>query len=118
LVHQIPEQTFVFAKHCGDPADREDVGRRRHALPSTSSGRGVDRYRLPPIPWQQCCEVIVLVIGNPGQNIAKPRLRIDMIELRSLYRAPNYAERLWNDALSRRIYGPSSRHPPVPFGIV
>jgi hypothetical protein len=36
----------------------------------------------------------------------------------ALCRAPNYAERLWNDALSRRICGPSSGHPPVPFGIV
>jgi hypothetical protein len=58
------------------------------------------------------------VIGDPRQHIRQPGLRIDVVELRRLCRSPNYAERLWNDALSRRICGPLSGHPPVPFGIV
>jgi hypothetical protein len=73
---------------------------------------------MVPIPWQQFSNPALRHICDASEHVGQPCLWIDVIELGRLCRAPNYAERLWNDALSRRICGPLSGHPPVPFGIV
>jgi hypothetical protein len=50
---------------------------------------------VAPIPGQQCGQIGDLVIGDPGQHIGEPSLRIDVIELGGLCRPPNYAEQFW-----------------------
>ena len=46
------------------------------------SGGAGDRHRVAPIPRQQCGQFGDLVIGDPGEHIGEPRLRIDTVELR------------------------------------
>jgi hypothetical protein len=49
---------------------------------------------LFPIPRQQCGQIIHWVIGDSGEDIGEPSLRIEIIELCGLCRPPNYAEPL------------------------
>jgi len=41
-----------------------------------------------------------VVIGNPGEHIGDPGLRIDAVQLGRLCRHPNYAERFWNEPVA------------------
>jgi hypothetical protein len=43
------------------------------------------------------------MVRESGEHVGEPGTRVDVVELGGLCRAPNYAERLWNDAVSRRI---------------
>ena len=62
------------------------------------SGSAGDRHHLAPIPRQEFSQVSDLMIGDPGQHVSEPGLRIDAVELGRLCRPPNYAERLWKAA--------------------
>jgi hypothetical protein len=58
------------------------------------------------------------MVGDAGQDIGKPSLRIDVVHLGGLCRPPNYAEQFRSD----QSFAPMSAHraaiAPVPFGIV
>jgi hypothetical protein len=41
-----------------------------------------------------------VVIGNPGEHIGDPGLRIDAVQLGRLCRHPNYAERFWKQPVA------------------
>ena len=42
---------------------------------------------------EEFSQVSDLMIGDPGQHLSEPGLRIDAVELGRLCRPPNYAER-------------------------
>jgi hypothetical protein len=82
----------------------ESIRRR----PRVASGSEFGCARLP-VPGQKLVKVLDGVIGDAGEHIGEPSLWIDVVEFRCLCRAPNYAEWLRNDALSRRICGSVER---------
>jgi hypothetical protein len=45
------------------------------------SGDAGDLDRVAPIPGQQCGQFGDLVIGDPGEHVGEPSLRIDVVEL-------------------------------------
>ena len=45
------------------------------------SGSAGDRHHLAPIPRQEFSQVSDLMIGDPGQHVSEPGLRIDAVEL-------------------------------------
>ncbi len=47
-----------------------------------------------PIPGQQLSEFRLRRVGDAGENVGEPRLRVDVVELGGLCRPPNYAERI------------------------
>ena len=57
------------------------------------SGSVGGRHHLAPIPRQEFSQISDLMIGDPGQHVSEPGLRIDAVELGRLCRPPNYAER-------------------------
>jgi hypothetical protein len=48
---------------------------------------------LAPIPGQELVDALGGMVGQARQHIGEPSLRIDIVELGGLCRAPNYAER-------------------------
>jgi hypothetical protein len=77
--------------------------RRRREFSDRGRSGGDSEPRGLPIPRQKVCDLVCWVIRQPCQHVGEPSLWIDVVELACLCRAPNYAERLWNDAVSRRI---------------
>jgi hypothetical protein len=56
------------------------------------SRRDSVEFRIVPVPRQEFIEFAHRLISNAGENVGKPSLRIDVVELGGLCRAPNYAE--------------------------
>jgi hypothetical protein len=49
------------------------------------------------------------MVGDPGQDIAEPGLRVDVVQFGSLCRAPNYAERIWEQRPCVQLFGSVER---------
>jgi len=45
-----------------------------------------------PVPWEQVGELRLRHVGDAGEDVGEPGLRIDVVESRGLCRAANYAE--------------------------
>jgi hypothetical protein len=58
-----------------------------------SSGRL--QFQPRPFPWQQFMQSALWHIGDAGEHIGEPGVRIDIVELCRLYRPANYAEYLF-----------------------
>jgi hypothetical protein len=50
-----------------------------------------------PVPRQEFVNALSGVIGQASEDVGKPRLRIDVVELGGLCRLPNYAEWFWEE---------------------
>ena len=65
-----------------------------------------------PVPWKQVGELRLRDVGDAGEDVGEPGLRIDFVEFRGLCRPPNYAERSGRKPSLARTCGPSSGHRP------
>ena len=68
------QPAFVLSEHFGDTADGEDVSNGRHGSGCPSRGF----FHRPPIPRQQFIELLSGMIGDAGENIGQPGLRIGL----------------------------------------
>ena len=80
--------TLASGHDCGG-VTRAAKGRKRTSCCPTDMRAG-----STPIPRQQFVEFLDGMFGDAGQDVGKPGVRIDVVHLGGLCRAPNYAERV------------------------
>ena len=80
------------------------LGARPRRISAPRDERGVTLRRRPrlggflaegfggPVPWEQVGELRLRHVGDAGEDVGEPGLRIDVVESRGLCRAANYAE--------------------------
>jgi hypothetical protein len=62
-------------------------------LIGVASGRLLGTLSMQfPIPRQEFVDPVSRVLGDAGEDIGQPSLRIDIVHFGRLCRAPNYAE--------------------------
>jgi hypothetical protein len=65
-----------------------------------------------PVPWEQLGELRLRHVGDAGEDVGEPSLRINVVELGGLCRLPNYAERVWEEAAVCARLRPAERASP------
>ena len=75
LEGDVVQPVLVFAEHLGDAGDGEDVARCGHGQAASAQPAG------RPVPGQQLVEPGGGVIGDAGEDVGEPGLRVDVVEL-------------------------------------
>ena len=63
-----------------------------HHMPMGIIGLGYPWFCVSPVPGQQFINTVDLVVGDAGEHVGQPGLRIHAVELGGLCRVQNYAE--------------------------